>query len=410
MSVKSKAKKCLVEGAHCDLCDLAIPLDADIWPIEPLPAVGNESAKQRRAKGRYWWVHTACAEKELGELFAPPCIRWTKRRECAYGNDCFYSHPAAEDEVAAPQAGTATANASAETLPGVGWASKKRKKVRNTCKCSALRRFLLDNFGGIVGLRQGTGIIDIAGGKGVLSFELLNCLGVPCLVVEPQPALRLSRSRDALVKRDAYGRNPLYSEYLDPEVYARNRAAGGLSPDHLRIFFDRDLVAWLSAVPNEEADPGYFDLKLKAATNASQLWDGFGHNLTQDSEAQVDPETGSGDEGGCCGESEAPLPPRLVTNSDEVRRRFMNCSLIVGLHPDSATEVLVDFALAHCRPFAVVPCCVHAKNAPRRFLADGTEVRTYEAFVKFLLAKNPRIQSAELPIEGRSTVLFVSTY
>jgi len=39
---------------------------------------------------------------------------------------------------------------------------------------------------------------------------------------------------------------------------------------------------------------------------------------------------------------------------------------VVGLHPDEATEAIVDGALRHRRPFAVVPCCVFAKLFPNR--------------------------------------------
>jgi hypothetical protein len=35
-----------------------------------------------------------------------------------------------------------------------------------------------------------------------------------------------------------------------------------------------------------------------------------------------------------------------------------DCSIVVGLHPDQATEPIVDFALENNKSFAVVPCCV----------------------------------------------------
>ena len=34
---------------------------------------------------------------------------------------------------------------------------------------------------------QGCGVLDVAGGKGQLSFELLNLKGVPTTVVDPRP-------------------------------------------------------------------------------------------------------------------------------------------------------------------------------------------------------------------------------
>ena len=55
-----------------------------------------------------------------------------------------------------------------------------------------------------------------------------------------------------------------------------------------------------------------------------------------------------------------------LTNS-RIRRItvYCVCSLflsVVGLHPDEATEAIVDWALANGRSFAVVPCCVFARQ------------------------------------------------
>ena len=54
-----------------------------------------------------------------------------------------------------------------------------------------LLRFLIDTFGREI-LNQGSGVLDIAGGKGELSFELLNLNGINATVVEPR-ALQLWR-------------------------------------------------------------------------------------------------------------------------------------------------------------------------------------------------------------------------
>jgi hypothetical protein len=102
-----------------------------------------------------------------------------------------------------------------------------------------------------------------------------------------------------------------------------------------------------------------------------------------------------------------------------VRERLLHCSVVVGMHPDQATEPLVDFALRAKLPFAVVPCCVHAKKTPASGGGGGggggaglhsSGVRTYEDFVDFLAAKSPLIKRAELAIGGRSTVLFVDKF
>jgi len=39
--------------------------------------------------------------------------------------------------------------------------------------------------------------------------------------------------------------------------------------------------------------------------------------------------------------------------------------LILGLHPDEATDDIVDMALKFGKSFAVVPCCVFSTKFPR---------------------------------------------
>lgn len=83
-----------------------------------------------------------------------------------------------------------------------------------------------------------------------------------------------------------------------------------------------------------------------------------------------------------------------------------DCSMLVGLHPDQATEAIVDCALRWGKPFAVVPCCVYPKLFPERRTETGQGVTTYRGFNRYLKAKDGRICSARLPIEGRSLVLY----
>jgi hypothetical protein len=59
--------------------------------------------------------------------------------------------------------------------------------------CAVFRRFLLDTFG-IDRLRSGGGVLDVAGGAGSLSFELVNLNEVPCVIVDPRhPCFRRAR-------------------------------------------------------------------------------------------------------------------------------------------------------------------------------------------------------------------------
>jgi hypothetical protein len=92
--------------------------------------------------------------------------------------------------------------------------------------------------------------------------------------------------------------------------------------------------------------------------------------------------------------------------AEEHRALLSGASCLVGMHPDQATEAIVDAALRFGTPCAVVPCCVFAGLAPERRLRGGGAVRTYDEFVQYLLEKDPRMCRATLPFEGRNVVVF----
>ncbi len=83
--------------------------------------------------------------------------------------------------------------------------------------------------------------------------------------------------------------------------------------------------------------------------------------------------------------------------------------LVVGLHPDQATEPLVDVCLQNAIPFAVIPCCVFAStNQGRRLKASNKEPTTYQDFCQYLMEKSLEINAQNLNFRGRNKVLFKS--
>ena len=76
------------------------------------------------------------------------------------------------------------------------------------------------------------------------------------------------------------------------------------------------------------------------------------------------------------------------------------------MHPDQATEPIVDAALALGKPFAIVPCCVFPELFPQRRTKDGAPVRTYIEFLDYLMRKDPEIKMDYLPFKGRNRVLY----
>eukprot|EP00392_Amoebophrya_sp_AT5.2_P008447 g8468.t1 len=69
--------------------------------------------------------------------------------------------------------------------------------------------------------------------------------------------------------------------------------------------------------------------------------------------------------------------------------RLKSADLLVAMHPDQAAEASVDLALRFDIPFFVVPCCVYAKEFPRRKIAMR-QVTSYYDLLDYLQAKDPR--------------------
>jgi hypothetical protein len=84
-------------------------------------------------------------------------------------------------------------------------------------------------------------------------------------------------------------------------------------------------------------------------------------------------------------------------------------SAIIALHPDEATDAIVDTAVAKRIPFVIVPCCVFFRLFPHR-RKPGTKdpVSTHADLLEYLMAKDESIQRTKLPFEGANVVLWSS--
>ena len=77
----------------------------------------------------------------------------------------------------------------------------RRVRVLNDGRANSFRRFIIEKFGDAA-LRSGGGVLDIAGGKGELSFLFENLNGISSTCIEPRP-LQLR----SFVRRFTFGRN-----------------------------------------------------------------------------------------------------------------------------------------------------------------------------------------------------------
>lgn len=73
------------------------------------------------------------------------------------------------------------------------------------------------------------------------------------------------------------------------------------------------------------------------------------------------------------------------------------CDLVVGLHADGATRVVVEYAAHHRVPFAIVPCCSDNSMPYRPWMRHLTEQAHALGF-------DP-VEEHVLPMDGRARVI-----
>ncbi|KAG2433860.1 hypothetical protein HXX76_008214 [Chlamydomonas incerta] len=225
---------CVLSRKPCPHCKGTIEVGEDAWP----------------SKSGYIHAACALDLEARGDLVLqpPPCKHWLRRGFCALQAEgrCFFSHPPRPEQAQAPavveqpkqqrgqqrmqghqagldqQQGSASAQSAnpegskdCRQEQGQGQSARphvsqgrlgtcgedrdvappsqqgfrmpaRRNRVRNKFRVSVFRSWLLDTFGADY-LCRGSGVLDVAGGKGELAFELLNLNGVPASVLDPRP-------------------------------------------------------------------------------------------------------------------------------------------------------------------------------------------------------------------------------
>ena len=112
------------------------------------------------------------------------------------------------------------------------------------------------------------------------------------------------------------------------------------------------------------------------------------------------------------------IKKQIIQNPHEGHHYLSHCSLILGFHPDQATEAIIDYALLYKVPFCIVPCCVFPNEFPNRFFDDKSSkeaeeqvfVRDYDTFIKYLKAKDERIRNDVLNIHFTETAKKIVLY
>lgn len=124
-----------------------------------------------------------------------PCKFWLNQGTCHKGDRCKYAHSIHREgqlEWIAERKRQRRLLSLAEGDPhGADVASKAHRAEK-------FAQWLISTFGKEA-LSRGTGVLDVAGGRGDVSFELHTKCGVPCTLVEPRPR-KLNRHQHKWLK------------------------------------------------------------------------------------------------------------------------------------------------------------------------------------------------------------------
>ena len=258
-------------------------------------------------------------------------------------------------------------------------------------------------FASFVQSRLGVGridVLDVAGGRGHLAFELAVERGIPTTVVDSVP-VKLSAFKSKRLLGVALHMSTEYEGQRDGErrlaekrgeqsgEQSGERRSSGDGNDGNRDDGDDE-------GDDDGGEGGSGDHFLDRWIHPSLALD-VPMNLSPIRQAQRRALRWASHAG------RVPLAQhRCLFHSDPARRRaehpelqgaFERCSVVLGLHPDQATEPIVDACVAAGKPFVVVPCCVFpSENPGRRDPRDGRPVRVLEQYIRFLQAKDERIR------------------
>lgn len=217
-------------------------------------------------------------------------------------------------------------------------------------------------------LNQGEGVLDVAGGSGHVSM-CMALLGIRSTVIDPRESVGKLPRRDRRLFHRAMNRSLAVQAN---DTSSNSQTVESSDSADTRPMEDGMLVCHPTAVPFESVRAWFGDPP-----------EGVDSSFRHPDQQQVS-----------------------IFGQD----RIASCSAIVALHPDEATDAIVDAAVRLRKPFVVVPCCVFNRLFPDRRMQHrpNDPVSTYADLIDYLMAKDNSIQKATLPFEGSNTVLWSS--
>jgi hypothetical protein len=251
-------------------------------------------------------------------------------------------------------------------------------------------------------------VLDVAGGKGNLSWLLSNMDGIESVIIDPRLSShsRLENSVKYLLDHPEEAANrsikekptyqPLAEVILKKQHHNYSPSESILTkprrPKQVRIHVNENfLKAFCQKLLNT---PRQLDVNEEidkfTSTSIYTPWSQYlKDNIVHEVSSGPDPEhVGAGE---------------CVTDPDEIFDIIRRAKLIVGFHPDQATEPCMDLAQLLKVPFAICPCCVFPKEFPNRTY-QGEKVTKYDQFLGYLKAKYQTVNEKAIHVAQLHTL------
>jgi hypothetical protein len=263
---------------------------------------------------------------------------------------------------------------------------------------------------------------DRAGGSGSLTFELAYVYGIKCTLIDPRP-LKLNKLQHKQLQQAGssvaistltmqqlqegdLAATCTVQHYQQPQQQqqelckaANDQTSTQQQDDYEQQQSDQVDVqpSLASLVQQQDAEPQQQQQQAGAMPPMQE------HSLDMQQQA--------------CDSPPEPLRLRQVQawfgpdlwDTPGWQQLYSDCSLIVGLHPDQATEPILQLSVQQQLPFAVMPCCVFPRLFPQRRLqqagGESVPVVSYEQFVGYLV-QHGGAQQTVLDFEGANIVVY----
>ena len=297
-------------------------------------------------------------------------------------------------------------------------------RVAKAQRAKIFAQFVLETFGKDL-LQKGSGVLDVAGGRGGVTMELAVQGHVPCTMIDP-----MVRNRNQPLSE----LQTCPAKFPNKRNAKRIRKAGGPLPRHLATWFNqtdflqrhgcrRPMKTNDISSNNGDGVSNGNDATAAGTGGAATIIDitngddankGVSEDINHNTGAQYnngkhlddasDNNTHNNDDNNHTSDTDGNGKDDDGDNDD--RYLIDDCSCLVGLHPDQITQDILDVALAYHKNVAIVPCCVFPTFFPMRLLCDGTPVVTHAQFCQYLLEQDESLQQAMLPFQGRNIVIY----